>query len=121
MRSKWIEYKGKRIFYQDFSNLFYDSKAVEQELREVQAVVIKEPKDSALVLSNFDNTMISVDMLPILNAASQATKEHIHKTAVLGVSGGIKRALGDILSRLTGQPLMYFDNEEDAKEWLVNE
>jgi hypothetical protein len=120
MRSKWIEYKGKKVFYQDFSNLFFNSQAVEQELKEVQSVVIREPKDSVLVLSNFSDTDISVDMLPILDAASQMTKDHVHKTAVLGVSG-IKRTLGDILSRLTGQPLMYFDTEEEAKEWLVKE
>jgi hypothetical protein len=55
-----------------------------------------------------------------MNSASARTKEHVQKTAVLGVTG-VKRTLGDMLSRLTGQPLMYFDNEVDAKEWLIKE
>ncbi|MBI5839474.1 MAG: hypothetical protein HZB19_05175 [Chloroflexi bacterium] len=120
MRSRWIEYKGKKIFYQDFSDLFFNTQAVKQELVEVQSIVINEPNDSVLVMSNFQDTEIGSELMPILNAASKMTKDHVHKTAVLGVTG-IKRTLGDLLSRLTGQPLMYFDTEEEAKEWLVKE
>jgi hypothetical protein len=37
---------------------------------------------------------------------------------VLGVVG-IKRIFGDLLSRITGQPLMYFSNDHQAKDWLT--
>jgi hypothetical protein len=120
MRSKWIEYRDRKIFYQDFSGLFFNSSAVQQELMNVQEVVLKEPPDSVLVLSNFRDTEIGGELMPVLNAASKMTKDQVRKTAVLGVNG-IKRTLGDMLSRLTGQPLMYFDDEEDAKEWLVKD
>ena len=39
MRSEWIEYKDKKIFYQDFSKNFYNSAAVKTELAEVLEVV----------------------------------------------------------------------------------
>lgn len=120
MRSKWIEYKGKKIFYQDFSGLFFNVQAIKEELLAVQALVITQPIGSVLVLSNFTDTTIDTDILPFLNAASKLTKDHIQKTAVLGVTG-IKRTLGDLLSRLTGQALMYFSSENEAKEWLVKE
>jgi hypothetical protein len=120
MRSKWIEYKGKKIFYRDFSDLFFNARAVINELVEVQTVVAKEPGNSVLVITNFQDTEISSELMPLLNAASKKTKDHVHKTAVLGVSG-IKKSLGDLLSRLTGQQLMYFDTEDEAKEWLVQE
>ena len=55
-----------------------------------------------------------------MNAASNQTKEFVHKTAVLGVSG-MKRKLGDLLTALTGQPLKYFDDIEAAKDWLIQE
>jgi len=58
--------------------------------------------------------------MPLLNDASVATKSYVRKTAVIGVTG-IKRTLGDLLSRITGQPLMYFTNEAEAKEWLSKE
>lgn len=120
MKSKWIEYNGKKIFYQDFSNNFFNEKAVADELQAVQEIVLHEPANSVLILSNFSNTEITSTLMPIMNEASSKTKNHVRKTAVLGITG-IKRTLGDLLSRITGQPLMYFNSDIEAKEWLIQE
>jgi len=118
MRSKWIEHRDKKIFYQDFSGLMYDADALKKELTQVQAEVISHPKNSLLILSDFRDTNITSEMMPILNASSALTKDHVYKTAVLGVTG-IKRTLADLLTHLTGQKLKYFDSEVTAKDWLV--
>jgi hypothetical protein len=55
-----------------------------------------------------------------MNTASDATKAHVQKTAVLGVTG-MKRKLADLLTALTGQPLKYFDDIESAKNWLTDD
>jgi len=120
MKSKWIEYNGKKILYQDFSNFFFNTNAVKEELEQVESIVLAEPKDSILIISNFTNTEITNILMPILNDASKVTKSHVHKTAVIGVTG-FKRTLGDLLSKITGQPLMYFTNEAEAKEWITKE
>nr|BAL58288.1 hypothetical protein HGMM_F55G01C16 [uncultured Chloroflexota bacterium] len=120
MRSKWIEYRGKQIFYQDFSNLMYNAEALKQELEAMQQIVLQQPPSSTLVLADFRNTQITPDVMPLLNSASARTKSHVRKTAVLGVVG-LKRTLGDLLMKLTGQPLKYFDNETLAKEWLTQD
>lgn len=120
MRSNWLEHKGKQIFYQDFSKLFFNSAAVKAELAEVQKVVLAEPPGSVLVLTDMRDTNVGSDLLPAMNAASTATKAHIRKTAVLGVAG-MKRKLADLLSTLTGQPLKYFDDIEAAKDWLAED
>jgi len=120
MRSKWIEHEGKKIFFQDFSDLLYDSEALKEELMQVQAEVVSHPKYSLLILADFRDTNITNEMMPILNASSAITKDHVRKTAVLGVTG-VKRTLADLLTRLTGQPLKYFDSEVIAKDWLVEE
>ncbi|MCI0553931.1 MAG: STAS/SEC14 domain-containing protein [Anaerolineae bacterium] len=120
MRSQWIEHKGKKIFYQDFAQNFYNSAAVKTELDEVQKIVTASPPNSVLVLSDFRDTSIAGDLLSAMNAASRATKTHVRKTAVLGVTG-VKRQLADLLTKLTGQPLKYFDDVEAAKNWLVEE
>jgi hypothetical protein len=120
MRSIWIEHEGRQIFYQDFSKNFYNAAAVRAELEEVQKVVIAQPKDSVLVLSDFRDTNVGNELLASMNAASTATKAHVHKTAVLGVTG-MKRKLADLLTALTGQPLKYFDDTESAKNWLAEE
>lgn len=118
MRSRWIEHNGQKILYQDFGNLFFNIEAVKNELDEVQEIVLDQPQNSLLIISDFTNTEISGDLMSILNQASKATKPYVRKTAVLGVTG-IKRTFGDLLSRITGQPLVYFTNEADALEWLT--
>ena len=118
MRSRWIEYHDKKIFYQDFSGLLYDADALKKELTQVQAEVVSQPKNSLLILSDFRDTNITNEMMSLLSASSTLTKDHVHRTAVLGVTG-IKRTLADLLTRLTGQQLRYFDTESDAKDWLV--
>lgn len=120
MRSKWIEHEGKQIFYQDFSNHFYNTDAVKKELEEVQVVVTAQPLNSVLVLSDFRNTNVGRALLPVMNAASAATKAHVKRTAVLGVTG-VKRTLADMLVQLTGQALKYFDDENQAKIWLTTD
>lgn len=120
MKSRWIEYNGKQIFFQDFANQFYNAEAIKKELEEVQEVVKAQPLNSALILSDFRNTNIGRELLPLMNAASAATKAHVKRTAVLGVTG-VKRTLADILTQLTGQPLKYFDDELQAKIWLASE
>lgn len=120
MKSKWIDYNGKKIFYQDFSGLFYNTQAVKDELTAVQEIVLKEPLNSVLVISNFKDTQIGADLMGALNNASARTKGHVHKTAVIGVSG-FKRTLGDMLSRLTEQPLKYFEYEDEARNWLTQD
>ncbi len=118
MKSKWIEHNGKKIFYQDFSNLFFNTKAVREELEQVQEIVVNEPENSVLILSDFSNTEITNELMPILNEASNRTKSHVRRTATLGITG-FKRTLGDLLSRITGQEIMYFANEREAKDWLI--
>ena len=120
MRSTWIEHKGKKIFYQDFSRNFYNSAVVKTELEEVQKIVIAQPMNSVLVLSDFRDTNVGTDLLTAMNTASAATKAHVNKTAVLGVTG-MKRKLADLLTAVTGQPLRYFDNLEAAKDWLAED
>lgn len=120
MRSEWIEHNSKKIFYQDFSKLFYNADAVKAELNEVQEIVKAQPKGSLLILTDLRDTNIGSDLLPAMNAASTATKDYVRKTAVLGVTG-VKRKLADLLSSLTGQPLKYFDDIESAKRWLTED
>ncbi len=120
MHSTWIEHKGKKLFYQDFSKNFYNASAVKTELAQVQKIVTAQPKNSVLVLSDFRDTSVGSELLSSMNEASAATKSYVRKTAVLGVTG-MKRKLADLLTALTGQPLKYFDDMETAKNWLVED
>jgi len=121
MRSKWVTHKGQQVFVQDFSEHYLiDVEAVKEELAAVQQVVIQQPENSVLVLADFRNTQIGRGLMDLLVASSNITKAHVKKTAVLGVVG-TKRILGDMLTRLTGQQLTFFDDMDSAKDWLTKD
>ena len=120
MRSQWIEYGGKQIFYQDFSKNFFNSSAVKAELEDVQKIVTSQSKNSVLVLTDMRDTNVGSDLLPVMNAASTKTKDYVRKTAVLGITGA-KRKLADLMTALTGQSLKYLDDMDAAKKWLTEE
>ncbi|PKN95284.1 MAG: hypothetical protein CVU44_00975 [Chloroflexi bacterium HGW-Chloroflexi-6] len=121
MRSKWIEHQGKQIFFQDFSGIDLDkSDIIKDELVNVQKIVTSQPEDSILILADFRGTTISKNLMDVMQASSSKTKKFVHKTAVLGVTG-TKRILANMLMSLTGQKLSIFENEEEAKEWLVQD
>lgn len=119
MRSKWVNYQGYPIFYQDFSGHDqFNPVAVLQELAEVQAVVLQQPPNSLLVLADFRNTQIGKELMDMLTESSRLTQSHIKKTAVLGVTGP-KRILAAMLASLTGQRLTMFDQQSQALDWLI--
>lgn len=119
MRSKLIDYKGHKIFFQDFSgHSLIETDLVKEELKEVQAFVMQQPPDSLLVLADFSETQIGKDLMDILKDSSKITKGHVKKTAVLGVTG-LKRILADMLMHVTGQAISVFEDEDRAKEWLI--
>jgi hypothetical protein len=118
MRSKWITFNNKEIFYQDFSNLGMNSDSISNELSEVSQIVAKQPENSVFVLADFRGTIITTASLSIFMEASKTTQKYIKKTAVLGVDG-MKKIIGNSLVRATGQQLNLFSNEEEAKKWLT--
>lgn len=115
MKSKWIEYNGKRVLYQDFSNNFFNEKAVIEELSEVQNLVTSQPENSVLILSNFSNTEITANLMPLLNESSSKTKSHVRKTAVLGITG-VKRTVDELL---LGSPAHRPMTAYEATEWMA--
>ena len=74
-----------KILYQDFSKQFYNSAAIKTELEEVQKIVVAQPPDPVLALSDFHDTNVGSDLLSAMNSAPAATKAHIQKIAILGV------------------------------------
>jgi hypothetical protein len=119
VKSKWIDYKGKRIFYVDFSNFGSDSHALRQEAHAIIAEVVKEPPDSVLALSNAAGTVGTPENMVIFKGIVTRTGRFVRKRAVVGVTG-VRQVLLETLNRVTmGKPMMAFEEEEAAKKWLV--
>jgi len=120
MKSKWITYKGKKVFYCDYSNFQGDLQALRAENEAVDAIFCRQPEASVLSLSDVRNTIASAEMVELFKKSAGRTKPYAQKQAVVGISG-IKRILADAVARFSGQAMSYFDDVESAKNWLVSE
>jgi hypothetical protein len=119
MCTQWIDYKGEKILYQDFSKyrLLLNS-GPEKDFIEIKEIVLTQPLDSVRVLADFRYAHIGQQLMEAIINSSNLTKSHTRKVAALGVSGP-KRIMADMIVRLSGQPITFFEDPETAQEWLI--
>jgi hypothetical protein len=122
MKSKWIEYLGKKILYIDLSNFKENDKAFDLELTETIATIgqemYSEPLQSVLVLVDLRETVMTQAVLKLLSERIADTKKYVRKTAVIGMKG-IRGAYLEYFARLAGSSTTGFEEPESAKVWLV--
>ncbi len=119
MKSKWITHKGERLFYSNYSNFGDDLDALAEEVRAADSVVCDQPKDSARVIVDVRGTTGTREAMDVFKQSSKRTQAHIHKMALLGISG-VRKVLYQAVMRFSGQKNSKpFDDIEAAKEWLV--
>jgi hypothetical protein len=120
MKSTWIEYQGKRIFYADYSGFGSDSLALHQEVEEAVNVISSEPENSVQVLVNFEDTDTSMANLNVMRTLVGRANRAVTKRALLGL-GGSRRFFITTFANVTGNTLlMAFDTRQKALDWLVN-
>ncbi len=120
MKSKWITYKEKNIFYCDFTNM--NIAQIQEEVDATDNEICRQPGNSVLVLSNMQGTPGNPQVVDIFKKSTSKTKPHVKKSAVLGVGySGPRKILLDIVMKFSGQDVTLFDDEIIAKEWLVAE
>jgi hypothetical protein len=117
-RVKWIEHKGKKIQYIDYSGL-----KSSEELLQVLDEAVKEEIASPtkmLVLANFEGVSAGTDFMErIKKTGKEVGSQKILKTAAIGI-GGVKNVLFETYLRFTGDKnTRSFDNEAKALDWLV--
>ena len=114
----WKTYKGKKIFYVDYSGL--NSDQMIKLLNETCEILEKSPEKVPL-LTSFENTTGTTEFM---NEVKRLGKEVITakttKTALLGISS-LKGVLVQGYTFFTGEKnLKAFKTEQEAMEWLVS-
>ena len=118
MKSQWITHKGVRILHLHYDHFGDDSEGLRKEVHEGHEAVMKEPLDSVLELVDVTDTTGSRKNVEILRDAVAESKAHIHRVAVIGISG-VRQLIVQGVARITGMSFTLFDDEEKAKDWLV--
>lgn len=115
-RVKWIEHKGKRILYEDYSNM--STEQAIQLLAEVNKVEEKEPVGSILSISNYTDFHFSINYVNAINTASKTNTKYYKASAFLGVTGLVK-VMFDTASKFAKQELKIINDKNQALDWLA--
>jgi hypothetical protein len=119
MKSNWIDYKGKRIFFADYSGFGNDSEALQKEVEQAIDTIAKESTKSVLVLSSFEETVSSVSNLNVIRHSIHRSNFAVIKRALIGV-GGVRRIFLTTFNNVIGDTsVAAFDTKEQALEWLI--
>jgi hypothetical protein len=118
MKSHWMTHKGKKVFYADYSHM--KPEELKAEVAAVEPVLCSMPKDSVLSLADVRGTYGTHEAMETLKGITSKTKSHVHKRAVIGISG-VQKILLKAINQFTGQETVPFDSVDKALDWLVEE
>ena len=116
-RIRMIEYKGKTILLEDFSNLqpgpeFY------RELEKAVQLTRSQPPKSVLTLFDATNSQFDAGVLTALKNFVKGNTPFIKYSAVVGMKG-LKQIGLAAVSKAAGRPLELFDTREEALDFLT--
>lgn len=118
--AKFIEYKGKQIYYVDYSNIKSNDEflAIIKETNKFREKIKAEGKKDLLMLVDVSGSFVYGPVLEEIKKAGKETKALTAREAVVGVTGA-KKILLKVVQTFTNMNLRVFDTVEEAKDWLV--
>lgn len=121
MKSYWVEHKGKRVFIAEFSHFGEDSASLKLEGDEIIEILLKEPPNSVLSISNIAWTTASIGNIKILMEILPFTNAIVRKRCTIGATG-ISWKLVEIFNQWTGKAqFISFQTLEEALDWIVQD
>ena len=119
-RAQFITYKGKEIYYIDYSNIKLEEEflAAIRSTNSFREKVKASGKKDLLMLVNVSNSYVYGEAFSEIKRSGKLTQSITKKTAVVGITGAKKTFL-DIVNVFTSLDVKPFDDIEVAKDWLV--
>lgn len=115
-----IYYKGKPIYYFDYSEMGNSKEKVTELVKYASLEYQKMLPDSVLVLVNVANLHLDSDLVNVFRFERERTNPYEKRVAVFGAKGMQKIAYNFVSSFGKKPFVKAFDTELEAKEWLVN-
>jgi hypothetical protein len=116
-RVRFIEHKGKRIAFHDFSNIQRVEDAM-AAIAESRALVRAQPLGSVLTLTDSAGSRFNREIVEALKELTKGNKPYVKAGAIVGLSG-IQRVVYVAVTQFTGRRLPTFTSVEEAKDYLV--
>ena len=114
----FIQHKGKKILYSDFSNIRNPNDTL--ALTEVSDKLYQEYGDNVRHLLNFENAAVSPEFFERSKQLGKKNVAKCYKDAFVGITK-LKSVLikGYLLFTGGSRTARIFDNIEQAKDWLA--
>jgi hypothetical protein len=113
----FIEHKGKKILYEDFSGL--DPESAKPLFEKARAIIAAQPYSSVLALVNLEDVRFNKAGMEMMKDFVKGNTPYIKCSAVYGVDG-LMQALYRAIIVFTGRKnLIVFDDFEKAKDYLA--
>lgn len=118
MGVSWITYKNKKILYVDYRGCKDGSDSI--PILHEAIKIEKESPGGLLLLQNYEGTYANDEFFKEIKILGKEVKDKLFKNALVGFNGVKKVLLSGYILFSGEKTIKTFNNEEEAKEWLVS-
>lgn len=115
----FLNYKGKRILLEDFSNLRSEDE-LEKLIAQAEKVVHAQLPNSLLVVVDLTGSTFGPKTSQSSKEASKSNSPYVKASALVGMNKLMEIILNSIRT-LTGRSIASFGTREEAYEWLIKQ
>ena len=116
-RNDLIEYKGKSIYYMDFSNL-KSEKEISELINNSKIFIRNQPLSSLLTMTDLSGMHFNNEIRDLFSSFIKGNKPYVKAGTVIGISG-LLGIIYNAVTKLTGRNIKSMRSIDAAKEWLV--
>lgn len=118
-RIHFVDYKGKSILIEDFSNL-RPGKEFLDTIDAAQKLIASRPRNSVMAVLDATGAHYDIDIIARMKDFVKANSPYIKSSAVVGVTGLLYIAL-NTLANAAGRKFPVFQTREEAMEYLLKD
>lgn len=118
-RIQFINYKGKPVLIEDFSNLT-PGKEFFETVSSAQKIITSQPHNSVLAVLDATNSHFDTESLAALKKFVVANSPYIQCSAVVGVTGLLHIAV-NALQNVSGRKFKSFPDRDAALEYVISQ
>lgn len=118
-RIRFVNYKGKQILLEDFSNIAKEDELIDW-MHKAAAVVRSQPEHSVLVVVDMTHARYSPKVTQESKQVTAGNTPYIRASTLVGITG-LMEIIVKSINAFTGRKLMSFGSREEAMEWLIKQ
>ncbi len=118
MSVQFIDHKGVSILYTDLSKKSKDENM--EVMEQAKKIIGMRPEKSVLVILNVEGMRYSKEFLDKMKAIGKANEPYVKATAILGLTA-VTKLIAKGVAQFTGRKSGFFDGEQEALDWLVEQ